>query len=173
MAQPKAKYPASADFESFREPTARDRSPSAGEAPEVVEPQTIVHFDPMRRVYTVSKSELNQLESEPGSTWRSLFLASASLCLATGLNAIPDLTSQPFAVTPALFLNGLFGIVSFFSSIAFGIAWRSTARTRSALFKFIREKEGLFLRRRALHRPGAQPKQTGSSPEQPLLPLEQ
>lgn len=83
--------------------------------------KALVHYDPQRVDFTVSRDELARLRAGVSNQWKDCFLVSFSMglpCLINGIAATPN----PFRLTVGLFLDYLIGIIGLVLAIPFGIA---------------------------------------------------
>jgi hypothetical protein len=81
-----------------------------------------LHYNPDRTDYSLTGDELARLETAGSNLWKDVCLVSGSLGVSCIINAVAG-TPSPFALSAALFLNYLFGVLGVVLAIIFGIAW--------------------------------------------------
>lgn len=116
------------------------------------QPQSFLHYDPIRVDYSVTEAELRELQQASGTHWKDLTIACTGVGLSCALNAVAIISGQAdFKVTLALFLNALFGLVGIALGIAFGVAWYRAAKAATDIVGQIKGKP-----RNALNFPSTQ-----------------
>lgn len=97
-----------------------------------------LHYKPIRKDYSISPHELDNLKELCESQCRNYCLFLVGLGLPCLLNAVAD-TKTPFELSLILFLNYLVSGISLSLAIFFGHCWHKNNKKSNKLFQSIKD----------------------------------
>lgn len=108
---------------------------------DVQETKHWVHLDPNRTDYTLSESEMRDLENATDNHWKDLCILFFGIGISTGSNAVSNIGAlSTFELTLSIFLNSVISILCLLLSIILGVAWYKTGKNLKEIFERIKNK---------------------------------
>ncbi|MCK9362456.1 MAG: hypothetical protein M0P74_02465 [Syntrophales bacterium] len=100
-----------------------------------------IHYDPERVDYSLTPSELENLQTACQSNWKDFFIGSFAVGIPCLINAISEISKQTsYQTTLSINLNLISGILGIIMGVFFLIGWNKTKTDISEIIGTIKEK---------------------------------